>query len=135
MKYRTYIVLAAFIAIGLVSFAQTKSKIKKSTPAATTTSAKGKSVFADIELLLKQRCGKCHGPQAESELMLLTYSDVMKGGEHGKVVVPGKPDKSNLVLKLTVKPPFGKQMPKKGEKLNADEIALIKKWITDGAKE
>ena len=68
---------------------------------------------------------------------------ILKGGKHGKAVIPGKADESLLykVLKEPVK--VGKDeihaMPKAkpGQEFTAitdDEIALIKKWIDQGAK-
>ncbi len=98
-------------------------------------SQQGPLAYKDIFPLLKEKCGKCHGSDPDGDLVLLTYKDLMAGGEHGSVVTPGQPEKSNLYLKLSDTPPFGKKMPKKGAPLTPEEIALLKKWITDGAKE
>ena len=114
---------------------QSGSHASTPSPGTALQSVEKKLTYSDIQPLLKQKCGKCHGPQAEGDLSLLTYDDLMSGGEHGKEVVAGKPDKSPLYTKLTETPPFGKQMPKKGEKLTDDEMNSIKQWILDGAKE
>lgn len=95
----------------------------------------GPLAYKDIFPLLKEKCGKCHGSDPDGDLVLLTYKDLMAGGEHGAVVTPGQPEKSNLYLKLTDTPPFGKKMPKKGGPLTQEEIELLKKWVADGAKE
>lgn len=68
---------------------------------------------------------------------------ILKGGKHGKAVVPGKGEESLLyrVLKEPVK--IGEDeihaMPKAkpGQEftaINDDEIELVKKWIDQGAK-
>lgn len=62
-----------------------------------------------------------------------TYASVMKGSEHGPVVVPGNPSESMIVHAL--KGERGKKrMPPMGP-LSAEEIAKIESWIQAGAKE
>ena len=68
---------------------------------------------------------------------------ILKGGKHGKAVVPGKADESLVYKVLKEKVKVGNDeihaMPKaKPGKdftpINDDEIALVKKWIDQGAK-
>ena len=68
---------------------------------------------------------------------------ILKGGKHGKAVVPGKGEESLLyrVLKepVTIEGDEIHAMPKAkpGQEftpINDDEIELIKKWIDQGAK-
>jgi WD40 repeat protein len=56
---------------------------------------------------------------------------LLAGGRHGRAVVPGKSAESTLVKYLTgaLKP----QMPPAGP-LPLDQVALIKRWIDEGAK-
>ena len=49
-------------------------------------------------------------------------------------VVPGKPDESLLLLKLT-SPPCGDHMPLGGDALTSEQIESIRLWISDGAKD
>ena len=64
-----------------------------------------------------------------------SFSDIMKGGKHGKPVIPKKGDESILVQKIKPAPPFGDQMPlMTKKKLTEDEVEIIKKWIDQGAK-
>jgi hypothetical protein len=52
------------------------------------------------------------------------------------LVVPGKPEQSYLYLKLTqAMPATGVQMPKNGDTLSADRLALVHDWIAAGAKD
>src|SRR6201999_3691347 len=53
------------------------------------------------------------------------------GGNHGTAIVPGKPDKS-LLLKAVNYTDSNLQMPP-GKQLPADQIALLKTWIENGA--
>ncbi|MGH2566816.1 MAG: c-type cytochrome domain-containing protein [Bacteroidota bacterium] len=86
--------------------------------------------------VLKSNCLPCHLEENEnpSGLALDNYEKLMKGGEHGNTVVPGKPKESNLYLKLLPNPPFGKQMARNKKKLTEEEVQTIFEWIEQGAK-
>lgn len=87
-----------------------------------------------IAPLFQKYCNGCHNAKdAEGQLVLERFAGVMKGGEHGPVVLPGNVEESRLILVLEKKaepfmPPEGEQAP------NAEEIALLKAWIKAGAK-
>jgi uncharacterized membrane protein len=126
---RLYVVLLFAVAFAGLSFltAQENSSEKK----------KNVSFSNDVFPIIKKRCLPCHASDSEnpSELYMETYSDIMKGGKHGTPIVPKNGDESILVKKLKPGPPFGDQMPlMTKKKLDDDEIALIKKWIDQGAK-
>lgn len=59
----------------------------------------------------------------------------MSGGtrSNGKVVVPGDPCRSTVVLKTIEPPPFGARMPFNGTRLPQDERQIIIDWIAEGA--
>ncbi len=90
----------------------------------------------DIAPLIKKYCLPCHLAENEnpSQLSMDNYDLLMKGGEHGKTVVPGKPKESNLYLKLLPNPPFGKQMARNRKRLTEDELKVVVAWIEQGAK-
>ena len=91
--------------------------------------------FTQVHAVFAKHCVSCHNAEdMEGELVLETYATLMKGGESGPVVVPGKAEES-LLLKLVrhEKKPF-MPPPKKGPKLADAEIALIKGWIDAGAQ-
>ena len=82
----------------------------------------------DIHPLLKNRCVKCHGPlKQEGKLNLSIPAGLVRGGEQGSVVVPGKPSESRL-WQLVERD----EMPI-GAPLSADEKELLKRWIVSGA--
>jgi len=82
--------------------------------------------------LLKARCISCHGPEKQKgELRLDSRGAVLKGGESGPALVPGEPDRSLLLL--AVRHAHGDlKMPPK-EKLAAEEIEGLARWIREGA--
>jgi len=57
------------------------------------------------------------------------------GGSTGRrIIVPGRPDQSAFIQKLTGKYPIGARMPKNGPPfLGDDEIELFSQWIREGA--
>ncbi len=88
----------------------------------------------DIEPIFVNKCSFCHsGNVKEGKFDLSSYDSLMKGGKHGKPIVPGKPAESLLVKSAgKMQRPF---MPPKGEEpLTPQELALIKLWIDQGAK-
>ena len=90
--------------------------------------------YAQVQGVFNKHCVSCHNPEDEDgELILESHAALIKGGESGVVVVPGKAEES-LLLKLIrqEKKPF-MPPPKKGMKLSDAEIALVKGWIDAGA--
>jgi hypothetical protein len=90
----------------------------------------------DVAPVIKKYCLPCHLEENEnpSGLSMDNYELLLKGGNHGSTVVPGKPKSSNLYLKLLPDPPFGKQMARNRRKLLEEEVQLIYDWIEQGAK-
>jgi uncharacterized membrane protein len=91
----------------------------------------------DVAPIVKTYCLNCHGTDSEnpSELSMDDFGSLMKGGKHGVSLVPGKPNESNLYLKLLQDPPFGKQMPRGRKKMTPEAFQVIHDWIEQGAKE
>ena len=76
---------------------------------------------SQIQPILTSNCTSyCHtnGGAYTGGLDLTSYSNVMDGGNHGPVVIPGDSQNSNLILKLSESPPFGSQMPEGGPYLS-----------------
>jgi cytochrome c551/c552 len=91
-----------------------------------------------IRPLLSEHCYTCHGPdvaQRKAKLRLDTkegaFGELRSGG---RAVVPGKPDQSELVHRVSstdadeVMPPPGKAKP-----LSPAEIDVLKRWVAAGA--
>jgi len=96
----------------------------------------------DVRPILSDKCFSCHGPDAkkrEAGLRLDLESEAYKSlQEHPSkhALVPGKPELSEVFQRITttdsslVMPVASSKLPR----LTENEIAIIKKWIEQGAK-
>ena len=87
-----------------------------------------------IRPLLIDRCYECHSsssPKLKGGLNLESRDTVLKGGESGPVVVPGKPEES-LLIKAIRYSDQGLQMPPRHQ-LPPGEIKLLEQWVAMGA--
>lgn len=91
--------------------------------------------FSKVYEIFAKNCNGCHDKkELKGELNLESYEGLMKGGETGPSVVPGKPAESLLIKVVEQKSKPFMPPPKKGKKLADAEIALIRDWIAAGAK-
>lgn len=95
--------------------------------------------FPAVAKLVEDRCLDCHtADDPEGKFVMETYADLLKGGESGPAIVPGKSAESLLVKYLrgeVEKDGKRKFMPPgKRDRLNEDEIAVFTKWIDAGAR-
>ena len=85
-----------------------------------------------IRPLLVENCHACHAAATKRKggLLLDSREAILKGGDSGRAVVPGDPEKS-LVLSVVR---YGDEikMPPKG-KLADDQIAALAEWVKRGA--
>ena len=93
------------------------------------------SFAKDIQPIFSQTCMPCHtgGKDAKGSYDLTCYPGTMDNGSDSTPnVIPGNADSSTLyrLVNGTVTP----QMPKGRPALNAAQLATIKKWIDQGAK-
>lgn len=85
----------------------------------------------DVRPIFRDKCFSCHGPEAsKAGLRLDRPADLQRGGESGKVVVGGQIDESYLWELVD-----GEQMPPADQTpLSAEQRALIRRWIEQGAR-
>jgi WD40 repeat protein/mono/diheme cytochrome c family protein len=84
--------------------------------------------------ILQNACNNCHNPdKKKAGLDLTSYGASLTGSDGGKVVKPG--DAAGSMLLKTIKGTEEPFMPPKGDRLNANEIAIIEKWIATRALE
>lgn len=111
---------------------------------ATPAAARPVSFATDIAPMLKTRCAVCHLTGQEAGNIALhpkaAYASLFrrKSGESSWLLVdPKKPDTSYLVMKLEgthlKKGGKGARMPFAAPPLDAATIALIRRWISEGA--
>jgi mono/diheme cytochrome c family protein len=88
----------------------------------------------DIAPIFENSCVNCHGPKrSENSLRLDSSEGALKGGEHGPALVPGKSADSLLVQLTAGVHAELAQMPKKGDKLTAEQVGTLRAWIDQGA--
>jgi mono/diheme cytochrome c family protein len=92
----------------------------------------------DIRPILSNNCFQCHGPDAKAR----------KGGTEGsggmrldtaegatEAILPGKPDDSPLIQRVSSRDPDEAMPPKStGKKLTPREVELLRTWVKQGAK-
>lgn len=85
--------------------------------------------------VLDTNCVVCHGEEkVKGGLRLDSYDRLMRGGVDGAVIIPGQPDRSILLTRITLPHDDKKAMPSEGKPaLKPEEIAWIKAWIQQGA--
>ena len=88
----------------------------------------------DIRPILNTRCIACHGGVRQlGKVSLLFREDALKPAKSGKIpIVPGDPDGSEVIRRITHGDPHDR-MPKGHDPLPPREIALIRRWIRQGA--
>jgi mono/diheme cytochrome c family protein len=87
----------------------------------------------DVKPILNARCIACHGPDKQrGGLRLDSAAAVLKGGDSGPIVVPGKARTSPLHQRITSALP--ERMPPAGDALTAAQVATLRTWIEQGAK-
>ena len=120
-----------WIQLGLLSRALILFSVCLS-PVATAADADQIVFETDVRPILKANCFHCHGEgeKLQSGLDLRLRRLMVKGGETGPAIVPGKPEESLLLTYLRE----GEMPPAEIEKrVTASEIAMIERWISSGA--
>ena len=92
-----------------------------------------------IRPLLARRCFRCHGTDAkarEAGLRLDARDSAIKELESGeRAIVPGKPDQSELIARITSRDEDLRMPPAEaGKPLSDKERQLLRQWIVEGAK-
>jgi WD40 repeat protein len=91
------------------------------------------SFYKEVVPIFKRSCNGCHHPgKLKGELDLTTYAAFKKGGKHGASFKAGDPKESLIIEEISGKEP---SMPKEGDPLTAQEVALIESWIKQGASD
>jgi hypothetical protein len=93
------------------------------------------SFSRDIRPILNQNCVACHGGVRQKNGVSFIFREEALGvGKSGhRTIVPGKPDESELIARITSTDPEAR-MPYHGPPLPPQQITLIRRWIQQGAK-
>jgi mono/diheme cytochrome c family protein len=93
----------------------------------------------DLRMVLSNNCFQCHGPdeeQRKANLRLDDLTEALAKGDSGRpAIVPGEPEKSELIRRIT-SPDAEDRMPPagSGKHLTDTEIQLLTQWVQQGAK-
>ncbi len=86
----------------------------------------------DIRPILSDKCYRCHGPDAEARQADLRLDS--REGMMDAVVVPGKPDESELALRILSDDDDVRMPPPESKlTLSAEQKDLLRRWIAEGA--
>jgi hypothetical protein len=95
----------------------------------------------DVKPVLSNACFKCHGPDAAERkggrdgLRLDTADGITADLGGYAAIVPGQPEKSALVARITSNDPDELMPPPaSGKKLTQHEIEALTQWVREGAK-
>jgi hypothetical protein len=90
------------------------------------------SYYNDVVPIFKRSCTGCHHPgKLKGQLDMTSYEQLKKGGKHGAGFVAARPQESILLDEISGEEP---SMPKEGDPLTKAEVAMIERWIVEGAK-
>ncbi len=92
----------------------------------------------DVRPILSGNCFFCHGPdknKRQADLRLDTQEGILGNDGHVGVVVPGKPEESELFRRVTASDEDERMPPKEtGKSLSPATIELLKRWIEQGGQ-
>lgn len=93
----------------------------------------------DIRPVLSDKCFACHGPDAahvKGDLRLDLRDSAIKKHEDGHAaIVPGKPEESELIARITATDPDDIMPPTDFHKeIKPEEVKTLRQWIQEGAK-
>jgi Protein of unknown function (DUF1553)/Protein of unknown function (DUF1549)/Concanavalin A-like lectin/glucanases superfamily/Planctomycete cytochrome C len=86
-----------------------------------------------IRPILADRCFKCHGPDDKARKAKLRL-DKRDGALGRGVLVPGKPDESELVRRITATDDDRMPPARSNLRLTQVEIELLRRWVAQGAE-
>jgi mono/diheme cytochrome c family protein len=87
-----------------------------------------------VRPIFAERCYECHGPkEQEGDLRLDQRARAFPANEEYWVIRPGKPQDSELVKRIKLPKNDADVMPAEGDPLTSEQIALIERWIAEGA--
>ena len=88
----------------------------------------------EIKPILSTACYQCHSEtQQKHGLRVDTAASAIKGGQTGPAIIPGKSQESLLIKAIQGTAKDLARMPYKKSPLDEEKVALLKRWIDEGA--
>lgn len=84
-----------------------------------------------IAPILVAHCAECHGERRAKGggLRLHSLPWTLLGSDAGPVIVPGEPDRSELIRRVSLPPSDPDFMPEDGEPLTMEQVATLRAWV------
>ncbi|HWA98600.1 MAG TPA: DUF1553 domain-containing protein, partial [Pirellulales bacterium] len=110
------------------------TRLESAKSQATSTAQGGVDFYRDVAPVLDAHCLSCHqGSGAQSGLRLDSREGALRGGDsEAPAVIPGRPEASALLERIRSTDP-DIVMPPKGARLSAEQVAMLTRWIEQGA--
>ncbi len=96
------------------------------------------SYYEHVRPIFQAKCHGCHQPaKSKGDYVLTDVARMIAGGEGGEpVVVAHRPEESFLIDLVTLQEGADRpEMPEEDEPLTSYELALVTKWIEQGARD
>ena len=94
----------------------------------------GPDFIGQIQPILESNCVRCHNDdKTKGGLRMDSYEAIMKGGDTGDAITPGDPAKSELLIRVHLRPIDEGVMPDEGMALTAEQVSLLDDWVRNGA--
>ena len=136
-RHPTFSAAAATAAIATILLISRTTTVAAASPSASATP----DFNRDIRPILSSKCWHCHGPDEKERkgpkggLRLDTFEGATRDLGGHAAIVPGKPENSDLIKRITTNDPDDVMPPPKlKKKLTSGEIDLLQRWIAGGAK-
>lgn len=122
-QYRFWLILILHSSLVIAFYASVASAQRTSDP-----------FDSSIAPVLSAKCVSCHQPgNSKGGLDITTREGMLRGGDSGPVLVPGKPDDSPIYTRAIPHDGDPPEMPEKGTPLSETESDALRKWIDAGA--
>lgn len=117
--------LAAFVVLSLITCATGNADDQQPV-----------SFYEQIRPIFQAQCHGCHQPARDNGKYVMTdFAKLVAGGEsESAAIIAEKPDESYLIGQITPKDGQA-EMPKGKKPLSDVEVALIRRWVAEGAKD
>ena len=93
------------------------------------------SLESQVILVMQEHCASCHGPEKQKgKLQLIPLAKAFPADRRdGWSIIPGDPEASTVIQRVTLPPDHYDIMPPKGDPLTPEQVDLLERWIQDGA--
>jgi hypothetical protein len=88
----------------------------------------------DVRPILSDNCYRCHGPDAKARMADMRLDQ--RDSAYAKAIVPGKPEESKLIARITAANPAMRMPPPRASSkpLTPAEVAILTEWVRQGAE-